>query len=85
MSDVTLSDGREITFDLNKITYREYRKIFDEKENEKESDEKIARVCGLSYEDYDSLPLLDHRRVFLAFFKKAAEPMSDPNSPSAPS
>ena len=83
MADITLSDGREITFDLFKITFGEWKGLFDPEESDQESDTKIARCAGLTYEELLALPLPDSKRLSAAFFKRAREPLADPNSLSA--
>jgi outer membrane receptor for ferric coprogen and ferric-rhodotorulic acid len=75
----------KITFDLSKMTYGQYKGLFDPQESEEKSDVTIARVCGLTLEQLNDLPYLEERRLMQAFFKKCREPLSDPNSPSAPS
>lgn len=86
MSDVILSDGREITFDLGKLTHGEYRGLFDPKEPDKKSDETIARVSGITAKELDALLHNDYRLLTQAFFRKCREPLAEPkNSGSAPS
>ncbi len=83
MSDLTLSDGREITFDLDKISIREYRALFDPKQSVAEEDALIRAVSGLGDEEYLGLSLNDQKRLLKAFLKKARAPLADPNSAGA--
>ena len=87
MSDVTLSDGRELTVDLSTFTIKEYRAMADPSQNRDEAlaseDELISKALGLSLEDYQNLSFPDWRKASRAFFKKVQEPLSDPNSASA--
>jgi hypothetical protein len=83
MADITLSDGREITFDLNKISIREYRALFKTTQPDDEEYASLAKVCGLKPDDVASLGYVDWRKLCLAFFNKAREPLADPNLPSA--
>jgi hypothetical protein len=85
MADITLSDGRALTFDLYQLTIKEYRSLFDKTQAQDEEDRLIARTAGLSLDEYQALPYPDFRRLAEAFFKKAREPLSDPNSASASS
>ena len=86
MSDLTLSNGKEITFDFNKITFRDWRGLFDKDEPDEVSDEKIARVGGLAINELLDLSYVDHQIYMRAFWTRAREPLADPkNSPSAPS
>jgi hypothetical protein len=79
MADVTLSDGREIDFDLTRITVREYRALFDPKQPQADEDAAIVKVCGLTPDEYLELSLLDQKVLFKAFIRKAREPLADPN------
>lgn len=79
MADVTLSDGKEITFDLSKMTIKEYRSILDPQEETDKSDGTLARVAGMELEDVQNLPYPDYRRIANAFFKKCQEPLQLPN------
>lgn len=79
--DVKLSNGQEITFDLSKMTYKQYKALFT---SDADADETVSRVAGITMEELDNLPYLDQRRLVAAFFKKCREPLADPNSESAP-
>jgi hypothetical protein len=83
MADLILSNGREITFDLSKMTLRQYRGLFDIKKKAVEEDPIISAVSGLTIEEYLDLPHPDWKRLLAALFKKAREPLADPNSQSA--
>lgn len=79
MADVILSDGREITFDLLKVTQKEFRALFSHDQPDTDGDAVVGRSCGLSAEEVGDLPQPDYRRLVRAFFKKASEPLTDPN------
>jgi hypothetical protein len=79
MADLILSDGREITFDLSQMTLREYRGLFDKKQPQEAEDRVISKISGLTLDEYLDLPQPDWRRMLSAFFKKAREPLADPN------
>lgn len=79
MADLVLSDGRQITFDLSRMTIKEYRGLFDSSEDENKSDETVARVAGLTAEELQSLPYPDYKRMANRFFAKCREPLADPN------
>lgn len=83
MADVTLHDGRELTVDLQLITIREYRTLFDRTQPQENEDALIAKCVGLSLDEYLSLSQPDFRRVVEVFLKRAREPLADPNSASA--
>ena len=83
MADVTLSNGREITFDLNAISMLEYRGLFDDNQPRETDDEILARAGGLTAAEYIGLGVLDFKRYNQAFFAKAREPVNDPKSENA--
>jgi hypothetical protein len=85
MTDFTLSNGKEITFDLTKLSHGQYKGLFDPKESDKKSDATIAGVAGLTVAELDALPHNEYRAFVQAFFKKCREPLADPNSDGAPS
>ena len=59
MADITLADGREITFDLGTLTVKEYRALFDPKQTQADEDATMAKVTGLSADELQALPLLE--------------------------
>ena len=84
MADFVLSDGREINFDLAKITYGQWLGMFDVKESEERSDETLARVSGMKLKELKKLPLLEYKGLLQALMRRCREPLSDPNLPSVP-
>ena len=88
MADIILEGGaafgrKEITINLNAITLREYRALFDPKQKPDEEDALLSRVCGLTLEEYQTLPYLEWRKLTQKFFERARNPLADPNSASA--
>lgn len=80
MADITLSNGREITFDLKGVSLREYRALFDRKQPQSVEDETIAKVSGLTVEEYLDLTLEDSKRLVWSFIARARKPIgNDPN------
>jgi hypothetical protein len=79
MADVTLSDGRELDINLNRITLREWRALFDTDQKPEDEDATLSKVVDLTVEEYQSLPYLDFRLVAQAIFTKAREPLASPN------
>lgn len=79
MADIKLGDGKEITFDLTSLTLKEYRALFDPKQPKEDEDRIVSRAAGLSLEEYVNLTYLDWKRLFVAFLKKAREPIVDPS------
>ena len=82
-ADVILSDGREITFNLNKVTIKEYRALFDVAQPDQEEYAILAKASGLTAEAVGNLGFDDWRLFATAFFEKAREPLADTNSVSA--
>lgn len=83
MADLTLQDGREITVDLSQISLREYRALLDPKQTQAEEDATGCKVFGLTPDEYLDLSMVDMKRLWKVLFKKAREPLEDPNLPSA--
>lgn len=80
MSDFILADGREISFDLDKLTYGQWVGMFSPTESEERSDKTLARVAGLELKDVKALKILEYKRLLEALRKKVREPLSDPNA-----
>lgn len=78
MADITIG-GREVTFDLEKISRKEFRSMITMEGSPKADDEIIARVAGVELKFIEDLPILDYKRLIKAFFKKTQEPLADPN------
>lgn len=83
MADLTLKDGKEITFDLYSFTFDEYLKIFSDDDG-KAGNELIARAAGITVEEFLHLPYPDNRKIYSKFFQLCRDVMSNPNSESAP-
>ena len=79
MPDVTLGDGREIVFDLRRLTIKEYRALFQPDQPDAEEYATLAKVTGLSADEIANLPLLEWKRLYLAFMSACAQPLTDPN------
>jgi hypothetical protein len=75
--DLTLSDGRAITFDLNKMTVKEWRAFIDEITVDTE-DELMERCAGVETGTIAALGYEDWRLFAKAFYKRVRE-ASDPN------
>ncbi len=71
--------------DLNRITIREYRSLFDKEQKQEDEDAVIAKACGITVDELLGLSQPEYRKCIKAFFDKAREPLTDPNSPSGSS
>lgn len=83
MADVTLGNGRDLVIDLSKITIAEFRSLLDPAQAEHEGDAIIGKCVGMSAEKMGKLSYPDYRLLAREFFRKAREPLADPNSQSA--
>lgn len=72
-----LSNGREVQIDLNKISIREYRSLFDKDIPESESDDLVGRAAGMKPGEVTELPFPDWRRLMAAFWKEAKAPLDE--------
>lgn len=80
IADLTLSDGTEITFDLTKVTYKQWKGVWNPREADEDSDATIARAAGLTLETLEALPLPDAKALVAAFRRRGTEPLAAPNS-----
>lgn len=80
MSDFTLADGQEITFDLTQMTYGQWLGLFDPKESDERSDKTLARVSGITIKELKSLTFIEYKKLFQAMLRKTREPLTDPNA-----
>ena len=80
MSDLKLSDGREVTIDLYKITIKEWRALLNPEQKEEDEYKLLAKVSGLSSKEVADLPYPDFRLLGNKVAEKASRPLSDPNS-----
>lgn len=78
MADVTIKD-EEITIDLEQLTIAEYRKFAQGSMLDDQDDELLARVTGKTVDWVRGLSQPSYRRLLAAFFRKARDPLSDPN------
>lgn len=77
--DVTLSDGRKMVCDLYRVSRREYKALFDDKQSTEDEETVIGKAFGLSGDEVADLPVPDFRRLVKVFFEKAREPLKDPS------
>jgi hypothetical protein len=75
--DVVLADGRAITFDLNKMTVKEWRTFIDQITVEAE-DELVERCAGVEPGTIGGLGYEDWRAFTKAFYHRIRE-AADPN------
>jgi len=83
MADLTLSGGREVNFDISKMTIAEYRGLFSPTEKEDVSDATIARVAGMTVDELRALPFADYANITGWLLTKAWAKARVPNSAGA--
>ena len=76
MTDVKLSDGREIVFDLYKMTVRDWDHLTDPNQPKAEERATLAKVCGLSVDEIESLPYPDYHRITRGFVEACRDPLA---------
>jgi hypothetical protein len=81
MSDLKLSDGREVTIDLYKVTQNEIRDwLWNPLVEDEVADEYMERVTGL--QDVGDLLAPDYALITNTVIVRYRNPISDPNSSS---
>jgi len=80
MSDFKLSDGREVTIDLHKVTIKEWRALLRPDQPEEDEYATLAKIIGWKPKDVENLPYPDFRLLGTKVAEKASRPLSDPNS-----
>ena len=79
MSDFTLSNGDEITFDLDKLTLHEWQGMKNPAFAQKEEYEIIAKICGIKADDISKMTMGEYKRLFKKLMDKIRDPLSNPN------
>ena len=80
MPDLVLKDGREIEIDLYQLSIKEWRALLNPEQSDEDEYATLAKVSGLEAKDIEDLPYPEFRALVQAITKKAANPISDPNS-----
>ena len=80
MQTVKLSNGREITVDIGRISVREYRALFNPEQKQDDEDSTLAKVAGLAVDELLDLAQPDYRRIITAMLADAKQPLdADPS------
>lgn len=74
-----LPGGGVVTFDLNKVTRKQYTDFARGKMTDDQDNALLAKVTGLRVAQIENLTQPEFRRLVRAFYKKAMEPLADPN------
>ena len=74
-TNVTLSDGRLLSIDLNKITVKEFRQLVDPSTEKADEDALIARACGIEPDEIPGMGYVDYTRLVRAVIDAARDPL----------
>ena len=76
--DLTLSDGREVSFDFNNITIREWRSLFDIKQGDDEEYRIVGKLIGIEAEEASNLGYEDWVGIVKTMKAKVLELNTNP-------
>ena len=76
--DLILSNGKEVTFNFNNITIREWRSLFDIKQGDDEEYRIVGKLTGMDVEEAANLGYEDWVGVVKAMKAKVRELNSNP-------
>jgi len=68
---ITLADGRELVIDLNKMTIREWKDLFDRSQPDEDEDRTLSKVAGMSLEEFELLGYADGRKLGISIIQFA--------------
>jgi len=77
-ADLVLSDGREITFNFNAITIREWRSLYDIKQSEDEEYRIVGKMIGCDTEIVKEFGYQDWVEIIKSMRVKARELNANP-------
>ena len=80
MPDLVLKDGREIEIDMYQLSIKEWRALLRPEQPDEEEYATLAKLTGLTPEEVEDIKQPDFQLLVQAITKKAANPVSDPNS-----
>ena len=71
----TLTDGREVTINLEAVSVREWRAMFDPRQPQADEDATICKITGLALDELTALSVMDYKRLYKAIVEQAREPL----------
>ena len=74
---VTLNDGREVAPNLNLLTVREVRSVFDRQQPQADEDAIIAKCYGMTLDEYLDQPYPVFRQLVTAFIDAIRNPIGN--------
>ena len=76
MPPIKLSDGREVTVNLNAISLREFREMVAPETEQERTDELTAKVVGMTADELTGMGFMDYQRILRAVIESARDPLS---------
>ena len=76
--DLTLADGREINFNFDAITIREFRSLFDVNQPDDEEYAIFGKLIGMSADEVADLSYAEWKKLIKAIPQKARELSENP-------
>jgi hypothetical protein len=73
-ADMTLSDGREVVFNLKKMSRQEYRDLHNPAYTDENDDVVIAKVTGIDIEELRDMNMEDYSRLIWQLIRKVQQP-----------
>jgi hypothetical protein len=78
MADFILGNGREITFDLDKLTVKEYKAFFNNTSPAGADDTALCKITGITADELGECSIVEYKRLWKKLFKRLGDPLSDP-------
>ena len=73
-ADLTLSDGKEVIFDLKKMTRQEYRDLHNPAYTDENDDLVLAKITGIDIEELRVMNMEDYSRLIWQLIRKVQQP-----------
>ena len=73
-ADLVLSDGKQVIFDLKKMSRQEYRDLKNPAYTDEQDDAMISRVTGIDTEILLDMNMEDYRRLVWQLIRKVQQP-----------
>ena len=73
-ADLTLSDGKEVVFDLKKMSRQEYRDLHNPAYTDENDDLVLAKVTGINVEELRDMNMEDYSRLIWQLIRKVQQP-----------
>ena len=77
--DFKLSNGDDVTFDLDQLTLEEWQGMKNPAFAQKEEYEIISKITSIEKEVISKMSMGEYKRLFKALFRKIQNPLADPN------